>query len=405
MCGITGLFAFKQLGLNQLAYLDRAVDSLSKRGPDSRGIFTDQQVGLGHRRLSIIDTSENASQPMTEESGRFTIVFNGEIYNYRELRKQLESEGVKFLTASDTEVLLKLFQHKGKECLGLLNGFFCFAIHDALDGSLFIARDRMGIKPLLYYQGEDFLVFGSEMKALLAYDIPREVNFTALKFYLQFNYTPAPFSMLKGVKKLLPGHYLEIKKGKVDINTWYKIPYDKEKINPKGDSYEQQKKQLIELLDRSVQRRMVADVPLGAFLSGGIDSSVITALASRQTDKLNTFSIGYKDEPFFDETQYARQVAAKFKTEHTVFSLTNEDLYEHLFDVLDYLDEPFADSSALPVHILSQRTRKNATVALSGDGADESMPPLKKAPRGTSATIRRCTDRSNNSINCFFCCS
>ncbi|MTI32067.1 asparagine synthase (glutamine-hydrolyzing) [Xanthovirga aplysinae] len=371
MCGITGFFAFNQLGLSQLNHLDQSVDYLTKRGPDSRGTYVNQKVGLGHRRLSIIDTSDNSRQPMTEVSGRFTLVFNGEIYNYRELRAQLECDGIKFRTSSDTEVLLKLFQKKGKECLGMLNGFFCFAIYDSLEKSLFIARDRLGIKPLLYYSSEDFLAFGSEMKALLAYDIPRDIDFNALKLYLQFNYTPGPFSMLKGVKKLLPGHFLEMKNGKVNIDCWYKIPYSRDNMNPEKLSYEQQKKQLVELLDRSVKRRMVADVPLGAFLSGGIDSSVITALASRQTDKLNTFSIGYKDEPFFDETHYARQVAAKFKTEHTVFSLTNEDLYEHLFDVLDYLDEPFADSSALPVYILSQKTRQKATVALSGDGADE----------------------------------
>lgn len=371
MCGITGIYAFNEVGRFNMINLARATAVLEKRGPDHQGMYTEYFVGLGHRRLSIIDTSADGNQPMKDETGRFTIVFNGEIYNYKRLRKDLISQGVCFKSDSDTEVLLNLYIREKEQCLNKMNGFFAFAIYDKEDNSIFLARDRIGIKPLLYYQDEDKIIFASEMKSLLAYGIEKSVDYTSLYQYLQFNYIPAPSTILNGVKKLMPGHFLKIKNREVKISRYYHIPYHKSHLNPDNLNYEQQKARLIELLEESVKERLVADVPLGAFLSGGIDSSVITALATRHRDRLNTFSIGYRDEPFFDETKYANSVARKFNTHHTVFSLSNLDLYDHLFDILDYLDEPFADSSAIPVYILSKHTRKTATVALSGDGADE----------------------------------
>nr|WP_207433317.1 asparagine synthase (glutamine-hydrolyzing) [Sabulibacter ruber] len=372
MCGISGIYAFTQEGQSAIQRLSDSTDALQLRGPDSGGHFTHGVVGLGHRRLSIIDVSDVACQPMHTENERYTIVFNGEIFNYQELKKQLLDKGYTFFSQSDTEVLLKYYIEEGPSFLKKLNGFFAFAIYDKEKESLFVARDRYGVKPLLMYQDEDKLVFASEMKSLLAFDIPRKLDYVSLYEYLQLNYIPAPASIFKGVKKLMPGHYLMISKnGKVENNRWYKIPYDEKKVKKNDLSYEAQQKKLVDLMDGAVQRRMIADVPLGAFLSGGIDSSVIVALASRHTDHLNTFSIGYKDEPFFDETRYAKLVADRYKTNHTVFSLTNNDLYEHLFRALDYIDEPFADSSALAVNILSHYTRQKVTVALSGDGADE----------------------------------
>ncbi|MFC6998572.1 asparagine synthase (glutamine-hydrolyzing) [Rufibacter roseus] len=372
MCGISGIYAFTPEGREVIHRLPDSTDALQLRGPDSGGHFTHGSVGLGHRRLSIIDVSNVACQPMVEESERYTIVFNGEIFNYQELKKQLVDKGYSFFSQSDTEVLLKLYIEEGPSFLSKLNGFFAFAIYDKQEEFLFVARDRYGVKPLLMYQDDDKLVFASEMKSLMAFGIPRQLDYASLYEYLQLNYIPGPASIFKGVKKLMPGRYLTVSKvGEVKIKRWYKIPYNEKTAKNNSLSYEDQQKQLVELMDGAVQRRMIADVPLGAFLSGGIDSSVIVALASRHTQQLNTFSIGYKDEPFFDETKYAKLVADKYKTNHTVFSLTNNDLYEHLFRALDYIDEPFADSSALAVNILSYYTRQKVTVALSGDGADE----------------------------------
>ena len=354
-----------------LSNLQAATDAIVRRGPDSQGHYVYDNVGLGFRRLAILDLSADGNQPMTDASGRYTIVFNGEIFNFRELRAKLERKGYQFHSQTDTEVILQLYITEGRDFLKRLNGFFGLAIYDREEDSLFIARDRMGVKPLLIYRDENQLFFASEMKSLLALGVPRKLDYAALSHYLQLNYIPGPATIFKGVKKLLPGYYLFIKGQKVVRKRWYKIPYDPKKVAKNKSSYESQQKELVELMDAAVQRRLVADVPLGAFLSGGIDSSVITALAARHTPHLNTFSIGFRDEPFFDETKYANLVAARHKTNHTVFSLTNDDLYEHIFQMLDYFDEPFADSSALAVYILSQRTRQHVTVALSGDGADE----------------------------------
>ncbi|WP_303312090.1 asparagine synthase (glutamine-hydrolyzing) [Hymenobacter sp. BT730] len=371
MCGITGIFAFTDAGRNSLASLHASTDAISSRGPDSQGHYVYDRVGLGHRRLSILDLSCDGNQPMTDAAGRYTIIFNGEIFNFRELRQKLVKKGYTFHSQTDTEVILQLYITEGRGFLKKLNGFFSLAIYDKEEDSLFIARDRMGVKPLLVYRDEDKLLFGSEMKALMALGVPRKLDYAALSHYLQLNYIPGPATIFKGVKKLLPGHYLFIKGQKVVRKAWYRIPYDPKKVAKNKLTYEQQQQKLVELMDESVARRLVADVPLGSFLSGGIDSSVITALAARHTPHLNTFSIGFKDEPFFDETKYANLVAKMHKTNHTVFSLTNQDLYDHIFDVLNYIDEPFADSSALAVYILSKQTREKVTVALSGDGADE----------------------------------
>ncbi|MCK6616355.1 MAG: asparagine synthase (glutamine-hydrolyzing) [Cyclobacteriaceae bacterium] len=371
MCGITGIFAFNLVGKMNMIHLANATRALEKRGPDFQDIYHDQFVGLGHRRLSIIDTSAAANQPMWDETNRYTIVYNGEIFNYRELRKQLQNRGVTFFSQSDTEVLLKLYIHERENFLNKLNGFFAFCIYDKQEQTFFLARDRYGVKPLLYLYDEDKFLFASEMKAILEYGIEKKLDFTALYTYLQLNYIPAPDTIFQQVKKLNPGHYLKIERGKFLINNYYTIPYNQEQARQNSIGFDEAKNTFKNLLEASVQRRLVADVPLGAFLSGGIDSSVITGLARKHKPDLHTFSIGFKDEKFFDETSYAKLVSKHFNTKHTVFSLTNADLYEHVYSILDYTDEPFADSSAINVYILSKETRKHATVALSGDGADE----------------------------------
>ncbi|MGL1889555.1 MAG: asparagine synthase (glutamine-hydrolyzing) [Reichenbachiella sp.] len=369
MCGITGICTFNELGRKKMSNLEKATLSLAHRGPDDQGVWDDGTVGLGHRRLSILDVTQNGHQPMQILEGRYTIVFNGEIFNFKSLRKDLIAKGIQFVSDSDTEVILHLYAQEGKAFLKKLNGFFALAIYDNQEQSMFIARDRLGIKPLLYFQDESKVLFASEMQSILTYGIEKEIDHDALNYYLQLNYTPAPLTMIKGVKKLMPGQCIEIVNGKVSIEQYYELP-KRESIN-RSLNYEQAKTQLVDQLDASVQKRMVADVPLGTFLSGGIDSSVITTLAARHTDQLSTFSVGFKDNKFFDETHYAEMVAKKCKTNHTTFKLSNDEIFEEIADIVDHLDEPFADSSAIPVSILCKKTRAHVTVALSGDGADE----------------------------------
>ncbi|MBS1781647.1 MAG: asparagine synthase (glutamine-hydrolyzing) [Bacteroidetes bacterium] len=374
MCGITGIFAINNNANSNLAKIKEATDKLFLRGPDCGNTFSDYPCALGHRRLSILDTSNGASQPMSDFSGRYILVFNGEIFNYQELSKRYLSKVWEEIgaprTTSDTEVLLYLLIHYGTDCLPWLSGFFAFALYDRHTHELLLARDRYGKKPLLLYHDDLFFAFASEMKALLAFGMPRQLHNEALYQYLQLNYVPQPQSMIKGVRKLRPAHYLKLKEGKaIEEKPFYRLqpmPERYEALN-----YEQAKANLVSHMDTAVQERMIADVPLGAFLSGGIDSSIIVALASKYTSQLNTFSVGYKDNAFFDETSYAKLVANQYKTNHTVFSLSNADFLEHVHDVLNYIDEPFADSSAIPVYILCKNTRKHVTVALSGDGGDE----------------------------------
>ncbi|MCF8276619.1 MAG: asparagine synthase (glutamine-hydrolyzing) [Flavobacteriales bacterium] len=367
MCGITGTYAITDKGKEFHSKLDAAIATMALRGPDGSGKYVEGSAALGHSRLAIIDTSASANQPFTDASGRFTMVFNGEIFNYKEVEAQLTN--FKPRTSSDTEILLQGYVQWGEKVLDKLNGFFALAIHDKETDELFLARDRMGIKPLLVYQDADVLVFGSEMKSLMAFGIPKVIDADSQFLYHQFNYTPYPETIFKNVLELEPGTWMKIRSSEVLSGAFWSIP---KPTAPKTDmSYEQAQQKLRELMEKSVQRRMIADVPLGSFLSGGIDSSIIATLAARQTDKLNTFSIGYADEPLFDETHYAEAVAKNIGSNHTVFKLTNDDLYADLHDVLNYIDRPFADSSALPVHILCRHTRKHVTVALSGDGADE----------------------------------
>jgi len=354
-----------------------ATQALAKRGPDFQDIYTDGFVGLGHRRLSIIDTSDAGNQPLWDESNRYCIVFNGEIFNFKELKSALISKGISFRSESDTEVLLQLYINEKENCLNKLNGFFSFCIYDKQDQSFFLARDRYGVKPLLYLHDEDKFLFASEMKSMLCYGIDKTIDFTSLHTYLQLNYIPAPHTIFTTVKKMMPGQFMLVSKGKIDIRSYYEIPFKADKIDD-AITFDQAKEKFKTLLEASVQRRLIADVPLGSFLSGGIDSSIVVGLASKHKPDLHTFSIGFKDEPFFDETEYARLVAKHFNTSHTVFSLTNDDLYSHVRSILDYIDEPFADSSAIAVYILSRETRKHATVALSGDAADELLAGYNK---------------------------
>jgi asparagine synthase (glutamine-hydrolysing) len=373
MCGIAGIISFSGSDNPVLARIEEATKCIALRGPDGQGIFHDRNVALGHRRLAVIDTSASANQPMHDASGRYAIIFNGEFFNFKEHRAFLESKGIILRTESDTEVLLHLYILEGTECLKRVNGFFSLAIYDKEVQTIFLARDRLGIKPLLYYIDDEKFLFASEMKALMAMGIPKKIDYPSLLQYFQFYYIPAPHCIFKNVKKLLPGTFALLKandKNSFKTEKYYSVPKPQRR-NYTDKSYDEAQKELFELMELSVQRRLVSDVPLGTFLSGGIDSSVVTALAALNKPNIKTFSIGFKDNSFYDETRFAEAVARKCKTDHSVFSLSKDDLFANLHSVLEYMDEPFADSSALPVHILSMHTRKHVTVALSGDGADE----------------------------------
>ena len=374
MCGIAGILALSEKGISSLDKIESATKCLSSRGPDAEGFYKHERIALGQTRLAIIDTSEGGLQPMHDATGRYTIIFNGEFFNYREHRDFVLAKGFRLKSASDTEVLLYLYIIEGEKCLQRVNGFFALAIYDKQEQTVFIARDRMGVKPLLVYSDDDKLIFASEMKSMITMGIPKELDAASVYTFLQLNYIPGPQSIFKNVRKLEPGHFIkaDLKKSTVhsqrssEEHAYYKIEKGETSL-----SYSEQQKKLFELMDAAVERRLISDVPLGTFLSGGIDSSVVSALAARHTRHLKTFSIGFRDEPMFDETYYANLVAKKIGSDHTVFSLTTDDLFANLHDVLNYIDEPFADSSALNVHILSRHTRKHVTVALSGDGADE----------------------------------
>ena len=370
MCGIAGAYSFHQKSIAEKWLQDAAV-SMNKRGPDNQNFVVIQKAALVHARLSIIDTSVVANQPIYDNSGKYAIVFNGEIFNFLSLRKELENSGVVFKSHSDTEVLLYAYIKWGKDALHKLNGFFAFAIYDKQEDHLFIACDRYGIKPLYFYKNDDFLFFGSELKAILSFPVAKAIEWSAVSLYFQMNYIPGKASVFKNIFRLEPGHFIEVKNNSTRIEKWYSIPYHALEAEAQPLSYEAQQKKLVELMDDAVRLRLIADVPLGAFLSGGIDSSVVCAMAARHTPHLNTFSIGFEGNQFFDETPYADLVAKHLKTNHTVFKLKNDDLLQSLNELLDYTDEPFADSSALLVNILSKYTRQHVTVALSGDAGDE----------------------------------
>jgi len=373
MCGICGKL-FSGPGKIDAELIWKMVEVMGYRGPDDEGIFlsSDLEVGLGHKRLSIIDLSEAGRQPISNEDKTVWMVFNGEIYNFQSLREELQERGHVFASKTDSEVIVHLYEEEGIRCLERLNGMFAFGLWDDRTNKLFLCRDRVGIKPLVYYWDGSCLVFASEIKAILTDEqVKRELDWTALGLYLTLNSIPAPWTIFRNIKKLEPGCYLIAEKGKITINRYWDIKPPGE-IKGGGESFSHQRQRLYELVNESVRQRLISDVPLGAFLSGGVDSSIIVGLMAMNMDRpVKTFSIGYKDIPLYDETDYAREVAEFNRTDHHELKITSKDVLETFATVLDNLDEPFADSSVIPTYVVSRETRRNVTVALSGDGADE----------------------------------
>lgn len=339
---------------------------LHHRGPDFQNIKIRSNVALGHARLSIIDLSPEANQPFEDETGRYHLIFNGEIYNYRELRKQMETDGVKFRTNSDTEVLLRILIREGVSGISRLNGFFAFLFFDTQLGELIAARDRLGIKPLLYCIEQDKIILSSELKPFLEFDIDKSLDKKSVADLFRFTYVPAPNTVLSAVKKMPAGHYALVSERGFELKSYYQLTSH---TRFQG-TYDEAKKSLRELLEDSVSLRLISDVPAGSFLSGGVDSSVIAALAKKQKTDLRTFSIGF-DHPYFNESAFAEETAAYLGTDHSTLVLSKDRFRGEFPAFLDSLDEPFADSSAFAVYLLSQYTRNYVTVSLSGDGADE----------------------------------
>ncbi len=370
MCGICGVVYGDERNAARET-LKRANDLIAHRGPDDEGFFTDGPVGLAMRRLAIIDLN-TGHQPLSYDDENLWIVFNGEIYNYRLLRAELLERGLRLKTQSDTEVILALYREMGQACVSKLRGMFAFAIWDKKKRRLFIARDRLGKKPLVYAARPDgSLLFASELRCLFALDpsLPRDTDPTAIDMYLSLQYIPSPITAYKSARKLPPGHTLVWQDGRTTVERYWDLPVGKPHVT---DDVEEAKKLLRDKLTESVKLRMISDVPLGAFLSGGVDSSVIVALMSGLSAKpVKTFSIGF-DEERFSETRYAKMLADKYKTDHTEF-IVKPEMADVLPKLAWHYGEPYADASALPTYYVSRETRKFVTVALNGDGGDENF--------------------------------
>jgi asparagine synthase (glutamine-hydrolysing) len=367
MCGISGISTFGVAGVPE-GTLRRMTDAIRHRGPDDEGCFRDRsgRAALGHRRLSIIDLA-SGHQPVFNEDGSVAVVFNGEIYNYGDLTNELEKKGHRFATKSDTEVLVHLYEEFGPECVKRLRGMFAFAIWDSRQERLFLTRDRVGKKPAYYAVVNGTLYFASEIQALYEVaEIPKEIDYDAVDHYLTYSYIPSPRSIYKSIRKLPPAHSLIFDASGLTITRYWQPDYRRKTEM----GYEDAKRELVRILTKSVELRLISDVPLGAFLSGGLDSSAVVAIMSRLSDRpVKTFSIGFPDQDY-NELAYAQEVARLYKTDHREF-MVEPDRLDVLGDIVRHYGEPYGDSSAVPTWHLSRVTREHVTVALNGDGGDE----------------------------------
>lgn len=369
MCGICGKISFN-IGADIDEGLIRKMCSvLTHRGPDEEGVFlaeTRVRVGMGHRRLSIIDLSKAGIQPMSNEDGSIRIVFNGEIYNFPELRGVLQKKGHTFKSHTDTEVILHLYEEKGEDCVQDLRGQFAFCIWDEKKEQAFIARDRIGKKPLYYWHKNETFIFASEIKAILQDpEVSAEVNRLAITDYLSYGYVPTPESMFKGIYKLPPAHSMVLRKGRLNIQRYWQLDFSGKLKLSEGEYSEK----TLDLLEECTRIRLISDVPLGAFLSGGIDSSAVVYMMSRLHPKVKTFSIGFEEETH-SELKFARIIARHFDTDHKEY-IVKPNAIEILPKLVWFYNEPYADSSALPSFYVAKMTAHEVKVALNGDGGDE----------------------------------
>jgi asparagine synthase (glutamine-hydrolysing) len=382
MCGIAGRLNFISGAPVDEALVRRMSDLLAHRGPDGNGVYVQGPVGLGHRRLAIIDLSPGGRQPMGTDDGRLWITYNGEIYNFAALRAELEAHGHRFRSQSDTEVILAAYRAFGVDCLTRLRGMFAFALWDAETHTLLLARDRVGKKPLHYWLDEHGLAFASEPKAFLADpSFKPQPNLEAIWHYLTYQYVPSPLSAFQGVRKLPPAHYLLVRDGQVSVERYWKLRY----VPKRHLTEEAAADEFLHRLREAVRLRLISDVPLGAFLSGGIDSaSVVALMAELGPGSVKTFSVGFEEKEY-DELAYARLVAQRYGTDHREF-VVRPHAVEMFPKLVWHYNEPYADSSAIPTYYLAQLTRRHVTVALCGDGGDESFAGYERYVANTLAS-------------------
>ena len=371
MCGITGIVDLRHSRVIDEALLRRMNSTQFHRGPDGEGYHFEPGVGFAHRRLSIIDL-EGGKQPLYNEDHSVVVTYNGEIYNFQELQKQLEARGHIFRTHCDTEVIVHAWEEWGEDCVTRFNGMFAFAVWDRNTQTFFLARDRIGIKPMYYTNEIDgFVAFGSEMKSVLAWSkLPRSIDPQAVEEYFTFGYVPEPRSILHGVAKLEPGTTLTLQRGRPggQPRQYWDVKFDQARTASRSETEEE----LLLRLKQSVDRRLISEVPLGAFLSGGVDSSAVVAMMSDlSSSPVNTCSISFGD-PEFNESRYAQIVSDRYRTAHRVRQVEPND-YSLINDLIGFYDEPFADSSAIPTYRVCELAREQVTVALSGDGGDENF--------------------------------
>ena len=374
MCGIAGRFNYASGAPVTADLVGRMCDLIAHRGPDGHGVWVGDAVGFGHRRLAIIDLSPAGRQPMATADGSITITFNGEIYNFIQLRMELEKQGHAFHSRTDTEVILAAYRQWGVGCVEHLRGMFAFAIWDAPQRRLFIARDRVGKKPLHYLVDRNGLAFASEPKAFLADpSFEPAPNLEAISAYLSYQYVPSPLSAFEGVRKLPPAHYLVVQDGRIEVSRYWRLSYASKRRITEAEACDE----LLERLREAVRLRLISDVPLGAFLSGGIDSGTIVALMAGLSDTpVKTFSIGFEEQAF-NELPYARQVAQRYGTEHHEF-IVRPDARAIFPQLVWHYNEPYADSSAIPTYYLAELARRHVTVALNGDAGDENFAGYKR---------------------------
>ncbi len=372
MCGIAGIVSRDPGGLLEQR-LTPMIDAQAHRGPDAWGVWSDEYCALGHRRLSIIDLSEAGRQPMSNTEGSVQITFNGEIYNFQQLRRELESLGYVFRTRTDTEAIIYAYERWGVDCLSRLRGMFAFAIWDRNRRRLFLARDRVGKKPLFYAQFGNHFLFTSELQGMLAdRGLPRDVHPQAIDAYLTYGYVPAPHTAFQGINKLPPAHYLTLDLTPMGVEKRVERYWSLNYMPKLGISEDEACEALREKVAEAVRLRMISDVPLGVFLSGGIDSSIVAGLMAEVSEaRVKTFSIGFKEDAY-NELDHARRIAERWETDHHEF-IVEPDALEILPKLVRHYGEPYADSSAIPTFYVSQMTRQHVTVALNGDGGDESF--------------------------------